>query len=69
MYILTCNNYPICISDKSEKLTDKMKQLIEQLCKVESFKIINKTENSISYCDAFNNYINNVYNIRQIELI
>lgn len=69
MYILTCNNYPVYISDTTDKLINKMKQLIEQISKVESFTILNRTENTISYCDTFHNYVDNIYNIRQIELI
>lgn len=69
MYILTCNNYPICISDKTEKLVDKMKQIIEQLSKVDCYTVINKTENTITYYDTFHKYVENVYNVHTIDLI
>ena len=67
MKILTCNNFPILVSNNEDKLKEHMESLINSILNDDSLQIIERDGNTVTYHTGIS-YCTSAYKIDNIEV-
>jgi len=68
MYVLTCNGYPLCVSENEDELKEKRMGLIDKLVNDDYFEILSADETTVHYHDGIS-YLCDEYTIFEVDVI
>ena len=68
MYVLTCNGWPLCVSENEGALKERRKEVIDRLVNDDYFEILSADETTVHYHDGIS-YLCNNYTIFEVEVI